>query len=416
MRPLQTIITGRKRWFFPILLSFLALSSCSKDVSHEAKVDHYYSILVQPPHDVQNASFDWIVYEFPEESNLTYSDLLITSGGNELTFLPDKAGSYIFEVVVFDGSERAASKKYTFNVTAPQIAETTAPKVSEPQPPITDSEPVEGQKDDIVFSESDSLDMSKLVLHPIPKEPIELANIYYSSDKASLTDEAKNTLDTTLLLILQENPRIIIEISAHTDSQGRDSYNKSLSQRRSESVVKYLEEKGIDKKRLQAHGYGEENLKVKDTDDNGIFLPEAGQHNRRTEFKVLGLLEEEVDDEGPAITKITENEKEAPDEPDAVKEIVPEEVPVYAPSQSRYLTIQVSASPTLRSAEAVADTLVDLGFDAYIQKGYQEKNNTVWYRVRVGTFSTMIEAQNASNAIHSITNFETWIDQVREDL
>jgi cell division protein FtsN len=76
----------------------------------------------------------------------------------------------------------------------------------------------------------------------------------------------------------------------------------------------------------------------------------------------------------------------------------------------------VSASPTLRSAEAVADTLVDLGFDAYIQKGYQEKNNTVWYRVRVGTFSTIIEAQNASNAIHSITNFETWIDQVREDL
>ena len=163
MRPLQTIITGRKRWFFPILLSFLALSSCSKDVSHEAKVDHYYSILVQPPHDVQNASYDWIVHEFPEESNLTYSDLLITSGGNELTFLPDKEGTYIFEVVVFDGSERAGSKKYTFDVTALKPAKTKKLKTDEPQLLFSDSEFLEEQTDAEYLPEYDEDESENIV-------------------------------------------------------------------------------------------------------------------------------------------------------------------------------------------------------------------------------------------------------------
>ena len=110
-----------------------------------------------------------------------------------------------------------------------------------------------------------------------------------------------------------------------------------------------------------------------------------------------------------------DKEVKTPFEP-IIKEIVPEDSPLTDFTSSSYLTIQVSASPTLDRAVAVADTLVDLGFDAYIQKGYQEDNETVWYRVRVGTFSTMTEARNASNTIQKITNFETWIDRGREDL
>jgi outer membrane protein OmpA-like peptidoglycan-associated protein len=84
-----------------------------------------------------------------------------------------------------------------------------------------------------------------------------------------------------------QNPTYIIEIGSHTDARGSNSYNNRLSQRRAESVVRWLHKKGIDKERLVAMGYGE-TMNVNDCKNDIPCSEQQHQMNRRTEFKILG--------------------------------------------------------------------------------------------------------------------------------
>jgi len=133
-----------------------------------------------------------------------------------------------------------------------------------------------------------------LVLDKKPLEPMLLSNIRYEFDSPNLTRESKNILDTTLLLILNKYPNTKIEISAHTDSKGTDAYNLKLSQQRAESVVQYLIKKGINQTRLQAKGYGETMPIALNENLDGTDNPEGREKNRRTEFKILGEIEQEI--------------------------------------------------------------------------------------------------------------------------
>ncbi len=114
-----------------------------------------------------------------------------------------------------------------------------------------------------------------------------LDNIYYDFNSAKLRDESIPNLNK-LLKLLNENPRIIIELRSHTDSKGSDSYNLSLSQKRAQSVVDWLIEKGITQSRLVPKGYGESQPIVSNTNPDGSDNPENRQKNRRTEFKIIG--------------------------------------------------------------------------------------------------------------------------------
>ena len=137
--------------------------------------------------------------------------------------------------------------------------------------------------------------------------PVLIENIFYDFDKATLRPESTTALDE-LVRLLNENPNITIELSAHTDYKGSDEYNEGLSQRRAESVVNYLIEHGIPSDRLTPRGYGEGKpktikrkvaerypfLKEGDvlTEEYINKLPEEQQEqcnqlNRRTEFIVL---------------------------------------------------------------------------------------------------------------------------------
>ena len=137
--------------------------------------------------------------------------------------------------------------------------------------------------------------------------PVLIENIFYDFDKATLRPESQTALDE-LVKLLNENPNITIELSAHTDYKGSDQYNERLSQRRAESVVNYLIANGIAADRLTPKGYGEGKpkrikrkvaerylfLKEGDilTEDFIAQLPEEQQEqcnqlNRRTEFIVL---------------------------------------------------------------------------------------------------------------------------------
>ncbi len=121
--------------------------------------------------------------------------------------------------------------------------------------------------------------------------PIELPEIFYDLDKASLRAESKKELDG-LIKVLDENPTITIRIEAHTDTRASNEYNIDLSKRRAKSVVDYLIKNGVDRDRLTSEGFGETKSRVSDDEIAKMGTTaekEAGhQKNRRTEFMVLG--------------------------------------------------------------------------------------------------------------------------------
>ena len=153
--------------------------------------------------------------------------------------------------------------------------------------------------------------------------PVLIENIFYDFDKATLRPESATALDE-LVQLLNENPNITIELSAHTDYKGSEAYNEGLSQRRAESVVNYLIEHGIASDRLTPKGYGEgkpKTIKRKVAERNPFLkegdvlteeyitkLPEEQQEqcnqlNRRTEFIVLRTTYGLFDKAGKLIQK-----------------------------------------------------------------------------------------------------------------
>lgn len=113
-----------------------------------------------------------------------------------------------------------------------------------------------------------------------------LLHIYYDFNQSYLRDEAENELDKLYNLLIA-NTDYIVEIGSHTDSRGSDKYNNRLSQRRAESVVRWLVDAGIEQDRLVARGYGE-SRNVNRCANKIPCSEQEHQMNRRTEFRVLG--------------------------------------------------------------------------------------------------------------------------------
>ncbi|MEQ8910277.1 MAG: OmpA family protein [Vicingaceae bacterium] len=129
------------------------------------------------------------------------------------------------------------------------------------------------------------------------EESIVMEEIEYGYNSAELTAEAKEKLSQSLFGILRDNPSIKVEVAAHTDSKGSAAYNKSLSDKRAQAVVDFLTEKGIASSRLIAKGYGETKPIAPNEKSDGSDNPEGRAQNRRTEFKVIGNLPTQVDDD-----------------------------------------------------------------------------------------------------------------------
>ena len=148
--------------------------------------------------------------------------------------------------------------------------------------------------------------------------PVLIDNIFYDFDKATLRPESTQALDE-LVNLLNENPNVTIELSAHCDYKGSSAYNKGLAQRRAESVVNYLIEHGIAQDRLSPVGYGKEKPKtirkknvakypwlkegdvlteeyIKNLDEEKQEI--CNQLNRRTEFIVLRTTYGMFDEKG----------------------------------------------------------------------------------------------------------------------
>ncbi len=117
--------------------------------------------------------------------------------------------------------------------------------------------------------------------HPqIDTSGIELHNVFFDFNKATLRPESHNELDYWVGL-LKQYPQLKIEIDGHTDSVGTVAYNQRLSLARAEAVKQYLVAHGVASKRLHTKGFGATEPRASNATDEGR------QRNRRTEFRFI---------------------------------------------------------------------------------------------------------------------------------
>lgn len=130
------------------------------------------------------------------------------------------------------------------------------------------------EKEEVLFEVGD--DLAVTLNNPI---------IYFDYDKSNIRPDAAAELEK-VVAVMKKYPTLKIDVRSHTDSRGRDAYNKKLSKRRNKSTQEYIISRGIDVSRLTGTGYGEERLVNQCS--NGIkCTEEEHQLNRRSEFIVV---------------------------------------------------------------------------------------------------------------------------------
>jgi peptidoglycan-associated lipoprotein len=119
---------------------------------------------------------------------------------------------------------------------------------------------------------------------------IELETIYFDVNKSALRSDAIATIDKNISK-LKGNNKIMVKITAHTDSRAAKDFNLKLSQKRAQSVIAYLGKRGIGKNRILAvANMGEDDQIFANCSGDKDCLEKLYQLNRRVEFKVIGVL------------------------------------------------------------------------------------------------------------------------------
>ncbi len=116
-------------------------------------------------------------------------------------------------------------------------------------------------------------------------QEIVLEHIYYDYNKADIRHDAEPDLQL-LIDFMTKNKGVVVELGSHTDARGNDAYNLKLSQNRAKSAVEYIVKNGVEAKRIKPVGYGETKHRIKDAQTE-----EEHQVNRRTEFKIIDVIE-----------------------------------------------------------------------------------------------------------------------------
>ena len=109
---------------------------------------------------------------------------------------------------------------------------------------------------------------------------VNLENVLFDRGNASMLPGSYETLDE-VVTFLQENPAVEIEVSGHTDNQGRADLNLALSRERAAAVKEYLVKQGVDGNRITQQGYGGTRPLVSNA------IEEERSKNRRVEFTIL---------------------------------------------------------------------------------------------------------------------------------
>ncbi len=202
---------------------------------------------------------------------------VVGSDGSSFEILTDAGGAFTF---ADKGEERFINPETNYSLKVSKIDYLVA----------------KDQISTVGLSESTTFLKEYFITFTHPEKGIEFPEVRYEYNKAELeVNEEVNSKDSLDFLYntLIDNPTIIIELQAHTDSRGKAAYNKDLSQRRAQSCVDYLVSKGIPAERMVAKGYGKSKLRITDAQISAMKTEEekeaAHAKNRRTEFAVLSF-------------------------------------------------------------------------------------------------------------------------------
>lgn len=200
--------------------------------------------------------------------------------GAEVTMFNAETGSVLKAVSAKDGSfkfEVSPNSSYNFKTNK----EGYAPAEKEVNIEYSPSTKTVIKLEMLAYKDSDSL----IVYNERNNTTqVNLEKIYFDFDKASIRNDAALILNK-LVTVMQKYPTMKVEVAAHTDSKGSDSYNLELSERRAQATKAYLISQGISESRLTAKGYGETDLI---NDCNSINCSDAQQDaNRRSEFTII---------------------------------------------------------------------------------------------------------------------------------
>ena len=223
-------------------------------------------------------ALEGVVYDKDSQQPVPEATIkVIGSDGSSFESMSDAGGAFTFAE---KGEERYINPETNYSI-----------EVSK-----TDYLVAKDQISTVGITESTTFLKEYFITFTAPDIAIEFPEVRYAYNKAELqVNDEVNSLDSLDFLynVLVDNPTIIIELQAHTDSRGQNAYNLDLSQRRAESCVQYLASKGIPDERMVAKGYGETRLRITDRQISGMGTEEekeaAHQKNRRTEFTVLSF-------------------------------------------------------------------------------------------------------------------------------
>ena len=110
-------------------------------------------------------------------------------------------------------------------------------------------------------------------------------NITFQTGNAAINNNFYEVLDS-VIIVLEEFEQTIIAVAGHTDSVGSESYNKTLSTNRAQSVAKYLKSKNVVDARIEVIGFGE-TMPIADNSTE-----EGRTQNRRVELTLVPITEE----------------------------------------------------------------------------------------------------------------------------
>jgi len=105
--------------------------------------------------------------------------------------------------------------------------------------------------------------------------------VHFDFDKSNIRPEDAAILDEAVE-VLKQNPNVTIDVNGYCDAIGTVRYNQKLSERRANSVAQYLEDHGIDSKRLVPQGFGKTDFVATNKTSDGRA------QNRRVELVPVG--------------------------------------------------------------------------------------------------------------------------------
>lgn len=141
---------------------------------------------------------------------------------------------------------------------------------------------VEGKEKIVITAEKPTAVVEKVRKAQVVGKKIEITEkVMFDTAKATIKTGSHELLNDVADVMKEHTDIQKIRIEGHTDSDGKDKYNKKLSQDRANSVMAFLAERGVAADRMEAVGYGEEKPIADNETDEGK------EKNRRVEFNIL---------------------------------------------------------------------------------------------------------------------------------